>query len=161
MRHGKKVKKLSRIKSHRDAMLSNMATSLLMHQRIRTTQTKAKALRPMVEKLVTWAKTKNLHAYRQVYKTIRDRKAVKKLFEEIAPELAKRSGGYTRILKLGWRRGDGAQLALIELLIERPSPHKAKEKKHQADKKGAPVKKEKGRKRASSKKEEQVQEEKG
>lgn len=155
MRHGKKTEKLSRIKSHREAMLSNMATSLFMHQRIKTTQAKAKALAPLVEKLVTRAKTKSLHAYRQVYRTIRDRKAIKKLFEEIAPQLEKRSGGYTRILKLGLRKGDGAKLALIELLIERPSPQKAKGKKHQADKKGTAAAKEKGRKKDVSKKEEE------
>jgi len=87
MRHGKKTRKLSRIKAHREAMLSNMVTSLFTYQRVKTTQSKAKALRPLAEKLITWAKKKDLNAYRQVYRTIRDRKVIKKLFEEIAPEL--------------------------------------------------------------------------
>jgi large subunit ribosomal protein L17 len=142
MRHGKKIKKLSRTKSHRKAMLHNMATSLFLHQRIKTTQVKAKALKPLAEKLITWAKEKSVHAHRQVYKVIKDRKAVKKLFGEIAPQLDKRPGGYCRILKLGRRRGDGAALALLELLIERPVSEKGKdkEKSGKVDKKPLPKK---------------------
>jgi len=141
-------------------MLSNMATSLFMHQRIKTTQAKAKALKPLAEKLITWAKKKDLHAHRQVYKVVRNRKVIKKLFEEIAPQLDKRSGGYTRILKLGWRRGDRAQLALVELLIERPTPEKTKGKKGKTGKKATVPKEEKTKKKTSPKKEEKEEESK-
>ena len=150
MRHGKKTKKLSRLKSHRDAMLSNMATSLFMHQRVKTTQSKAKALRPLAEKLITWAKKKDLNAYRQVYRIIKDRKIIKKLFEEIAPEFSKRSGGYTRVLKLGQRRGDAASVALIELVVKKSVPEKTKEKKEKTGKKESVAKEKKLAKKAAA-----------
>jgi large subunit ribosomal protein L17 len=155
MRHGRKIKKLDRPKSHREAMLSNMAVSLFMHHRIKTTPAKAKALRPLAEKLITWAKRGNLNAHRQVYRVIRNRKIIKKLFGEIAPQLDKRSGGYTRILKLGWRRGDGAEVVLLELLTEKPISEKAeaKEKKGKIEKKETTPKKEKAKKKSSAKKE--------
>ena len=140
-------------------MLSNMATSLFMHQRIKTTEVKAKALKPLAEKLITWAKRKDLHAHRQVYKVIRDRKVLKKLFDEIAPKLDDRVGGYTRILKLGWRQGDGAKLALIELLIERPTPEKTKGKKEKTAKKTTAPKEKKTKKTSSPKKEEKEKKE--
>lgn len=156
MRHGKKVAKLGRTKSHREAMLSNMVTSLFAHHRIKTTQAKAKALKPLAEKLITWAKRNDLRAHRQVYRIVKDREVVKSLFDEIAPQLSKRSGGYARILKLGWRRGDGAEVVLLELLTEKPILKKdeAKEKKGKTDKKEAVPKKEKTKKKSLPKKEE-------
>jgi large subunit ribosomal protein L17 len=156
MRHGKKVAKLGRTKSHRKAMLSNMVTSLFAHHRIKTTQAKAKALKPLAEKLITCAKRNDLQAHRQVYRVVKDREVVKSLFSEIAPQLNKRSGGYTRILRLGWRRGDGAEIVLLELLTEKPILKKgeAKEKKGETEKKGASPKKEKAKKKPSPKEEE-------
>jgi len=106
MRHGRKVKKLGRTKSHRKAMLANMAASLFMYRMIKTTEAKAKEVRKLAEKLITLAKRGDLHAHRQVYDVIRDRKLVKKIFDEIAPKFTDREGGYTRVLKLGIRRGD-------------------------------------------------------
>jgi len=120
MRHQKKVKKLGRTKEHRKAMLANMAASLLANIQITTTLAKAKEVRKVVEKLITLGKRGDLHAHRQAYDVIRDRKLVKKLFEEIAPEFENRTGGYTRVLKLGRRTGDGAHTAVVELLMEKP-----------------------------------------
>ena len=115
MRHRKKGRELSRTRSHRKAMLRNMATSLILHERIRTTEAKAKELRPFAEKLITLAKRGDLHSRQLAGRQIADRTALKKLFEHIGPRFEKRPGGYTRILKLGARQGDGAELALIEL----------------------------------------------
>ena len=142
MRHGKKVKKLGRTSSHRKAMLENMAASLFTYHIIKTTEPKAKEVRKLAEKIITLAKKEDLHAHRQVFDVIRDRTLVKKIFTEIAPKLKDRVGGYTRVLKLGVRRGDGAQLAVVELLIEKPPKE---------DKKG---KKEKGAKKEKEEKEE-------
>lgn len=135
MRHGRKVKKLGRTKSHRKAMLANMAASLFMYHIIKTTEAKAKEVRKLAEKLITLAKQGGLHAHRQVYDVIKDRKLVKKLFDEIAPKLQDREGGYTRVLKLGTRRGDGAQLSVVELLIEKPPKEEKKGKKGKEAKK--------------------------
>ncbi len=99
-------------------MLRNMATSLFRHERVVTTQTKAKELRPFAEKLITWARRGDLHARRQVERVIKDRKVSGRLFGEIGPRFAGRPGGYTRIVKLGHRPGDGAEIARIELLSE-------------------------------------------
>ena len=118
MRHRKRGKQLSRTASHRKAMLRNMATSLFQHERIVTTQTKAKELRPYAEKLITWARRGDLHARRQVERHVKDRKVAGHLFGEIGPRFAGRPGGYTRIIKLGHRSGDGAEMARIELLSE-------------------------------------------
>lgn len=137
MRHGKRVKKLGRTREHRKAMLCNMAASLLTHIQIRTTLTKAKAVKPVVDKLITLAKKGDLHARRQAYDVIRQRTLVKKLFDEIGPEFSKRKGGYTRVLKLGTRKGDGAQLAVLELLMEKPVKVTEKEKKEKGKKKTA------------------------
>lgn len=115
MRHRKKGRQLSRTRSHKKAMLRNMATSLFRHERIRTTEAKAKELRPFAERLITLARRDDLHARRQVRRQIADREVVQKLFDQIAPRFTDRPGGYTRILKLGARQGDGAELALIEL----------------------------------------------
>jgi large subunit ribosomal protein L17 len=99
-------------------MLNNMATSLLQHDRVETTVAKAKELRPMVEKLITLARRGDLHARRQVERRIKDRAVAGKLFKELGPRFASRPGGYTRIIKLRSRVGDGAELARIELLSE-------------------------------------------
>lgn len=140
MRHGKRVKKLGRTKSHRKAMLANMAASLFMHYVIKTTEAKAKEVRKLAEKLITLAKRGDLHAHRQVHDVIKDRKLVKKLFNEIAPKFNDRKGGYTRVLKLGVRKGDGAPLSVVELLIEKPSKEQKKGKKAKAEKKAKPEK---------------------
>lgn len=122
MRHRKRYRKLNRTPSHRRAMLANMATSLIYEERIQTTEAKAKELRPFVEKLITKAKPSGeetyVHRRRLVARVIRDKKAAKKLFDEIGPRYAERPGGYTRIIKLGRRLGDNAPTALIELVRE-------------------------------------------
>lgn len=99
-------------------MLSNMATSLFQHERIRTTEAKAKELRPYAERLITLARRGDLHARRLAARRIRDKQALKKLFEQIGPRYADRPGGYTRILKLGARQGDGAEMAIVQLVEE-------------------------------------------
>ena len=116
MRHRKVGRKLSRVASHRWAMLRNMVTSLFQHERIETTEAKAKELRKLAEKMITLAKRGDLHARRQVLEVVRDKKIVKRLFDEIATRYKEVNGGYTRIIKLGIRRGDGAPTALIELV---------------------------------------------
>ncbi|MFH2056806.1 MAG: 50S ribosomal protein L17, partial [bacterium] len=119
MNHGKKTVKLSRTQSHRDAMLANMATSLFLHEKIKTTAPKAKALRPLVDKLITTAKQGTLHSKRQVARTIRDKAALKKLFNEIVPKFEDRTSGYARLMRAGFRQGDGAEVAVVELSFER------------------------------------------
>lgn len=126
MIHARKGRKLKRTASHRKALLSALSTSLLRHKRIKTTLAKAKETRMVVEKLITRAKNavaketdgavKNLHARREISKFVHDKEVVKTLFNEIAPKVATRPGGYTRVIKLGQRLGDGAQVALIELV---------------------------------------------
>lgn len=116
MRHGRKGRQLSRTASHREALLRNLATSLFRHERISTTTAKAKELRPYAERLITLAKRGDLHARRLAARKISDRAILVKLFDSIAPRFAERPGGYTRILKLGHRQGDGAEIAMIELV---------------------------------------------
>ena len=116
MRHRKNGRKLNRTPSHRRAMLRNMATSLFLHERIETTTAKAKELRPYAERLITLAKRGDLHARRQAAAKMQDRAVVGKLFDELGPRYSDRPGGYTRILKLGARKGDAAEMALIELV---------------------------------------------
>jgi len=140
MRHGKKTKKLSRTKSHRKAMLANMAASLFLYHVIKTTEAKAKEVKKLADKLITLAKKGNLHAHRQVYDVIKDRKLVKKLFDEIAPKLMDREGGYTRVLKLGTRRGDGASLSVVKLLVEKPASEEKEGKKEKHKKETKPKK---------------------
>ena len=118
MRHRAKGRQLSRTSTHRRAMLNNMATSLFEHGRVVTTEAKAKELRPFAEKLITLARRGDLHARRLVQRKIKDRGTLSRLFSEIGPRFAARPGGYTRILKLGHREGDGADIARIELLAE-------------------------------------------
>jgi len=104
--------------AHQKLMLGGLAAQLFTHERVRTTEAKAKALRPLAEHLITFAKRGDVHARRQVLRTVPDRDVVHKLFAEIGPRYAERNGGYTRILKLGQRGGDGAPMAIIELLPE-------------------------------------------
>jgi large subunit ribosomal protein L17 len=118
MRHNAKGRQLSRTSTHRRAMLNNMAASLFAHGGVTTTEAKAKELRPFAEKLITLARRGDLHSRRLVERKIKDREILKKLFAEIGPRFAARPGGYTRILKLGFRPGDGADTAKIELLPE-------------------------------------------
>ena len=116
MRHQKKGRHLNRTASHRKAMLRNMATSLFRHGRIETTVAKAKELRVYAEPLITKAKRGDLHARRVVARKIRDSEVLAKLFDEIGPRYAERPGGYTRVVKLGHRVGDAADVAIIELV---------------------------------------------
>ena len=118
MRHGKKGRKLNRTASHKKAMLNNMATSLFTNGKVRTTLPKAKELRGVAERLISFAKRGDLHARRQVLRRIQNKVVITKLFEEIGPSFADRGGGYTRILKLGPRRGDSSELCLIELVAD-------------------------------------------
>ena len=116
MRHGSGNKKLGRTASHRQAMFANMAASLIKHEQIVTTLPKAKALRPVFERLVTLAKKGDLGSRRLVLARMRDETQTKKLFETLAPRYKARAGGYTRVLKAGFRHGDNAPLAVIELV---------------------------------------------
>lgn len=118
MRHNKAGRRLGRTTSHRIAMFRNMVTSFLTHERIVTTDAKAKELRPIAEKLITLGKQGDLHSVRQAASYIRDKQTVTKLFSIIAPRYKERAGGYTRIVKLGMRPGDAAQLSVIELVEE-------------------------------------------
>jgi large subunit ribosomal protein L17 len=119
MRHGNKGRALGRTSEHKLALLRNMATSLFRHGRIETTTAKAKELRPFAEKLITLAKRGDLHSKRLAARHIQDRDTLVRLFDSIGPAVATRVGGYTRILKTGFRQGDGAETALIEL-VDRP-----------------------------------------
>ena len=119
MRHGKKIAKLGRTAPHRKAMLSNMMASLFINERITTTQTRAKELKRTAERVLTCAKKGDLHARRQVLRVIADKQVVAKLFDELGPRYKSRNGGYTRVIKLGPRRGDGAFMSIVEL-VDRP-----------------------------------------
>jgi len=121
MRHGHGLRKLNRTSSHRLAMLRNMSNSLLRHELIKTTLPKAKELRRVVEPLITLAKDPTLANRRLAFNRLRDREIVGKLFEELGPRYKARNGGYTRILKFGFRVGDNAPMALMEL-VDRPEP---------------------------------------
>jgi large subunit ribosomal protein L17 len=143
MRHRVAHRKLGRVTEHRIAMLRNQAHALLLHERIETTMPRAKELRPFVERIITLAKRglaggdangKSLHARRLVLRDIQDREVVSKLFETIAPRFEARPGGYTRILRLGYRRGDSAQVAQIELVGSEYNPSLEAEKKEGAAK---------------------------
>jgi len=150
MRHQVRKKRFGRTTSHRIAMFRNMVTSLIIEERITTTVVKAKELRRFAEKMVTLAKTGTLHARRQAAAFVRTNDAVKKLFAELGPRFQERKGGYTRILKLGNRLGDGAPMAIIEYLGYQAKPKKAKpeagqgaEEAPKAEKKAKAPKKEK------------------
>ena len=116
MRHGDKVKNLSRTKAHRDALLSNLACQLIEHKRIVTTIAKAKALRVYVEPLITKGKSNTTHQRRVVFSYLQDKEAVTELFREVSQKIASRNGGYTRIIKTGIRLGDAAEMCFIELV---------------------------------------------
>lgn len=116
MRHRKKGRNLSRTASHKKATMRNMATALFRHERIETTTAKAKELRPYAERLITLARKGDLHSRRLAARKISDREVLGKLFQDIAPRFEGRPGGYTRILKVGHRKGDAADMALIELV---------------------------------------------
>jgi large subunit ribosomal protein L17 len=135
MRHGLGLRKLNRTSSHRLAMLRNMAVSLLRHEEIKTTLPKAKALRRVVEPMITLGKAPSLANRRLAFDRLRDRAIVGKLFDELGPRYAKRNGGYLRVLKSGVRKGDNAPMALVTLM-DRPEP-KAEEKKPAEEKKAA------------------------
>src|SRR5713101_1777966 len=135
MRHQKKTIKLGRTAEHRKALLANQVCSLIEHQRIKTTLAKAKAVRPLAEKIVTLGKNGSLHARRNALSILRQKDAVKKLFDEIAPRSTDRNGGYTRIVKLGQRKSDSASMAFIEwvdaaqVIEEQPAEEKKAKKK--------------------------------
>ena len=179
MRHRVAGRKLSRTTQHRELMFRNMLVSLLQHERIKTTLAKGKELRSWADKIITLGKKGTLHARRQAFALLRDEGIVKKLFDEIAPKLKDREGGYTRIYKMGWRHGDGAPLSLVELVtfsspeekkkspvkkakevLEKVTPKKKgkeegeekKEKKEKREKKGKGKEKEKERKEAPKEK---------
>ena len=162
MRHRKKTVKLGRKAEHKNLMLANQVCSLIEHNRIKTTLAKAKAVRPLAEKMVTLGKKGSLHARRTALSVLRQQNAVKKLFEEIAPRATDRQGGYTRIVKLGPRRSDAAPLAYIEwvdatLAIEEEEIEvvpAAKDKKKEASPAKAEKAKEPKPKKPSKKKEE-------
>ncbi len=116
MRHGNKVNNLGRKSAHRKAMLSNMASSLILHKRISTTVAKAKALRGYVEPLLTKSKTDTTHSRRIVFSYLQNKEIVTELFRDVAPKIADRTGGYTRIIRTGYRLGDNAEMCIIELV---------------------------------------------
>ena len=116
MRHNKAINHLGRKSGHRKALLANMATSLILHKRIETTVAKAKALKMYVEPLITKSKEDSTHSRRVVFSYLKNKEAVTELFRTVAPKIADRPGGYTRVLKTGFRQGDGADMALIELV---------------------------------------------
>jgi large subunit ribosomal protein L17 len=128
MKHGRAGKKLGRVTAHRWALFRNLLTALFRHERITTTEAKAKALRGLADQVVTLAKRENLHARRQALALVPDETVVKKVFDTVAARYAERTGGYTRIIKAGRRAGDGAPLVLLEL-VDRPETPKAKKKK--------------------------------
>jgi large subunit ribosomal protein L17 len=116
MRHLKKGRSLHRSSSHRKAMLRNLAVSILIHERVRTTEAKAKEVRRLVERIITWGKRGDLHARRLAARQVRSRTVVKRVFDDLAPRYTDRPGGYTRILKAGFRQGDNAPIVIMELV---------------------------------------------
>jgi large subunit ribosomal protein L17 len=151
MRHQKKTLKLGLTAAHRKALLANQVCSLIEHQRIKTTLAKAKAVRPLAEKMVTLGKKGSLHARRTALAVLRQKGAVKKLFEDIAPRSADRKGGYTRIVKLGARKSDSAPVAFIEWVdapqvVEEPAPEEKGKKTKAAKTPAAETEKKAGRK---------------
>jgi large subunit ribosomal protein L17 len=142
MRHGKKLNHLSRKAPHRKAMMANMASSLILHKRINTTLAKAKALRVYVEPLLTKSKEDTTHSRRTVFSYLKDKNAVSELFKDISVKIADRPGGYTRIIKLGNRLGDNAEMAMIELvdyneILTKSSKPKAEKKTRRSSKKSS------------------------
>lgn len=128
MRHGNSGRRLGRTTSHREAMFRNLVTSFLNHEKITTTDAKAKEIRSVAEKMITLGKRGDLHSLRQAASYIREKSVVTKLFTTIAPRYKDRPGGYTRIVKLGIRQGDAASVSIIELVEEQMNPKKARQK---------------------------------
>src|SRR5690349_15134798 len=162
MRHQKKTVRLGRKAEHRKALLANQVCSLIEHRRIKTTLAKAKAVRPIAEKMVTLGKNGSIHARRTAFATLRQKDAVKKLFDEIAPASTDRNGGYTRIIRLGQRPSDSASMALIEwvdatIAVEEKPVEEKKEKKKVSKAEAKP--KETKREEAKAKAEEKPAEE--
>jgi large subunit ribosomal protein L17 len=163
MRHQKKTIKLGRTADHRKALLANQVCSLIEHQRIKTTLAKAKAVRPLAERMVTLGKNGSIHARRTALATLRQKNAVRKLFDDIAPRSAERNGGYTRIVKLGQRKSDSAPMAFIEwvdmaeVIEEKPEKEEKTKKKEVEPKQTEPQRT--GAERVESEKEEPVAEE--
>src|SRR5215468_4299694 len=143
MRHRNEGRKLSRNTSHRRALLRNLVTSLLEHGRLMTTLPKAKEVRPLAEKIITLGKKDSLHARRQVHSYLLKDATAKKVFDTIAPKFGERKGGYSRIIKLGNRKGDGADLAIIELLGSELEAKKAERAEKEKDKQGKAAKEKK------------------
>ncbi len=146
MRHNKSVNHLGRKSGHRKALLSNMACSLILHKRITTTEAKAKALKQYVEPLITKSKEDTTHSRRVVFSYLKDKNATAELFRTVAPKVANRPGGYTRVLHVGFRQGDAAEMALIELvdfneaaLATAPEKKAAKKGTRRSAKKAAPA----------------------
>ena len=133
MRHAKRGRRLNRSQSHRKALFANLAASLIKHEQIVTTLPKAKDLRPIVEKLVTLAKRGDLHARRQAVAQLRDIGTVKKLFDTLGPRYKARPGGYTRVLKAGYRLGDNAAVAVIEFVDRDPEAKGADDRARHAE----------------------------
>src|SRR4030042_1247028 len=131
MRHQIAGRKLGRTSSHRWAMLRNLVTSLFEHERVKTTDAKAKEIRPLAEKMIGLGKRGDLHARRQMLMFIRSRAVVQKIFETIAPRYQNRIGGYVRIMKLGVRPGDGASMSIIELVTDGKEPKVAKKQRRE------------------------------
>ncbi len=159
MRHRVAGKKLGRKTDHRISMLRNLVTSFLDKERIRTTLPRAKALRPLAERMITLGKRETLHARRQALAVIRDPLVVSKLFQTIAPRFSERPGGYTRILRLGFRDGDGAQLAILELVGSEFKARTAEGKGGKKGKKAAAPAEETSEKKSSKEKKQAAAEE--
>jgi large subunit ribosomal protein L17 len=154
MRHRVAGRKLSRHTQHRELMFRNMLVSLLQHERIKTTLAKGKELRSWADRIISLGKQGTLHARRRAFALLRNEGIVKKLFDEIAPKLKDREGGYTRVFKLGWRHGDAAPLSLVELVTYAPPEEKKKStiaKAKQVLEKVTPKKKEKVEKKEKEK----------
>lgn len=146
MRHGKKVNHLGRTSEHRKALMSNMANSLILHKRINTTLAKAKSLRTYIEPLITKSKNDTTHNRRMVFAYLKDKKAVTELFRAIAAKVAERPGGYTRIIKTGFRLGDNASMAMIELVdFNEVYGNEKSEKKAKTTRRGRSKKKTEGK----------------
>jgi large subunit ribosomal protein L17 len=128
MHHGKAGSKLGRTSSHKEAMLRNMVTSFIKHERIRTTDTKAKELKKLAEKMITLGKKGSLHTRRQALAVVRDKEMVGKLFGELTERYRNRAGGYTRIVKTGYRYGDNAPVSILEFIVDEKKKEKAKPK---------------------------------
>ncbi len=133
MRHGNKVRKLGRTKAHRDALLRNLVRALIVHERIQTTLPKAKEAGRLAERMIGYARSNTLAARRQAARLLDDKTLLKKLFDEVGPRFADRTGGYTRVYRLGPRGGDAAEMALLELVVREES-RKEKEAKAKASK---------------------------